>query len=1282
MNVTTQGVQGYEYQYKVTVLVGLLTLTGSSELFVEAMGSEDIKVTITANGQSKIVEVQVKKTTTAVDVVTLGKWLCHFQEKTATENLLSRIAATINTALIITTARCLDSASMFVKKNPDFSAHTSLSLDSAWVNSFADALEKNEYTKNTKLQQDRDQFCKALAKDVKSSTTIADALKRVIVWEELSPGDLEHSIEVLLNKQYKIPQSLVAETARLLEAAVRNGRDDKSNILPEFVRILGEKKGEGPLIDTGYRVRKEETVLIAELQKKGTLLLSGQSLCGKSELAKKIAEHFFQAGAAYRVFDEVSDVFSFFNLNAGEDKICILEDPWGHIAPKQNSLEITRKLELLIRNKRPGHRLIITSREEILKTVSERDQVLSSKETSWNNLTITSEDEIKSLWKEYALDQHLSAATTERLNKLISLSSKTALLQIGELQHLLRYDQQIEQYTDEELLHIARQDSVAIASDLSARNADAADLLAILSQLGDTIVAVSKTDLGFVLSDDTEAYSILPDGFFSTGGGSQPAAFPSYKQQYTLLPVWQKALEFLEDRGFIIVRDDKIRFTHPNYYEAGRRILTTGSASRQDRLLGHFRRSLSCLNPSAALHAAKQLQFLSSQLPANQPGIFDLVFLASDSIFPSVRDKGLEVLAGAVSVLPEDKKHEAETKLNSNDIPSSHIIWHERIAYISLTSDFWARDLFYSLSEDECREIAKKFEQDESVSALQAWNFVRTISAEKSPLSAKAANSLMQYDEALIRKKTVKLIVRGMIPDPDLGLLGLCFSDPHPSVVFAAVETILLNWKDWNPSVKPALRDLLIASQKNLAIAIRSNRFLVKFQGDEEYHNPRWEKYDDTQKQELWNLWAELYVEMMRNLPTDLFFDAVGFGETIRVACGYMNQTNGLSVFECWYQRIDQKIKEGHILDEFELCIADELIDFTKSNTGARLALMEQLLAYPDTSFLISTLKWSISHWDNLTDKEKSITIDLLQSGRVDLRWIKAIAICRHKNPPPEIQQVVFGDERFFELTPSEFISKAPQQVLEDALRMYFGHPQPLYWLATQGNNADFWQAIVSQILTDFTEPYFSMCLRELSSKGLNGFGRPWQDGMKLWEHVCQHYPDKKKITERIIYDTSRINCAIDPAKKMYDLLINALRRAGKEDELADTVAENIELLQQTGHGAKDLLEILEPEFFQKAFLTLEPDAQLYIGATTLKEDPTTLATFQSLLKTVTKAGLSFRFVLTGPIIKKMVSSLPVPASIVEDIDKIPNRVDLIGKEQHKLIQSKDEYKLDNWNGI
>ena len=49
MSVDISGLKGYEYQYNVTVLVGLLELKEENKLYVEKVGSEDATISSCLN---------------------------------------------------------------------------------------------------------------------------------------------------------------------------------------------------------------------------------------------------------------------------------------------------------------------------------------------------------------------------------------------------------------------------------------------------------------------------------------------------------------------------------------------------------------------------------------------------------------------------------------------------------------------------------------------------------------------------------------------------------------------------------------------------------------------------------------------------------------------------------------------------------------------------------------------------------------------------------------------------------------------------------------------------------------------------------------------------------------------------------------------------------------------------------------------------------------------------------------------------------------------------------
>jgi hypothetical protein len=1047
---------------------------------------------------------------------------------------------------------------------------------------------------------------------------------------------------------------------------------------------LAARKGDGPIFDADYKQRGEESDLIAKLEAEGVLLLTGRTQCGKSEIAKKVADHFYEKGFSYRVVSDMDAVENFFNLNAIEDKVCILEDPWGHIDPPANSLDTLRKLEFLVRNRRINHKLIVTTRMEILNKLN-RDSINLNKVEGkeWIDITLTDKMVLSEFWRQFAEDRKLDNSVILNINDELQRSLGPSILQIGELQHLARYDNDLTELNVEQLLHIARQTTGEVAHDILTKNPDAADLLAIIGCASDTTNSIQFRHLGFILSSDDTEYSILKDTFFSTGGPGEPDPFPSYKQSSSLPANWQHQLEYLESRGLLIVRNEQVWVSHPNYFEAAKTLFVANSSLRQQRILKYFRKAIVCLAPQNALRAIKHLPFLLDHVSEQHTEeILDLAFLGLRSIFPSVADQSLIFVVSYISTLSPDRRKELEHLLDSSDTSSSHIFWQENTPFISAHSSGFFRDRFFKLPEREFVTIRQKFEADQVVTSLEAWNFIRTIvNTSSGSFTQKEANYLMRYDELFIRKKVVEIIMLDAVPDPNEELLKLVSSDHHPSVVFTVIRTILINWKSWQPTTKPVLKKLVLSSLQVEAVAIRSHQFLTTFEKEHTSESVPWEAFNEDEKKELWNLWADLYVAFISLLPAGLFLDSTGFGETIDTGFKYLEQANGLAVLNAWYNRIDYKLSRGLLLDEYELAIADVLLNFTGTNASVRATLFRKLLAYHDTGFIISSLKWTVNRWNALNTDEKNLVAALLQQQRQDNRWLRAIVLTRDKKPPRELQVEIFADPNFFDNAPQEFVEKINPQLLEDCLKLYFGHPQPLWWFATQYNNIEFWQPVVNYILTNIIEPFFSICLRELTSWGLNGFSGAWIDGLSVWKEVCEKSADLTMLADRLNYDTSRITCVIDTAKNMYDVLIFAFRKRAQEDLLIKILIDNIEMLQQTGSGAEDIVEIIDSEIFNNVYTQLKPDIDLYTSAKRLKSGSSERQAFINKLNEIRRENTSIRFALTQKVIEKILSDLSLLKSFQDEVALIPNNITEKGKQMADVWQKKDEYKLPNWIG-
>lgn len=1284
MNVSKEGVKGYEYQYKATVLIALLYVDFTdSELYVEIKGGEDALLQIRDSEAEHAVEIQVKRERKQLTIDTFIKWLTHFQERSHDNNLLSRISSENDRiALFITNSRSSDDLVVFLKRLGQIEFNHEIEIDkSKIVRSLKDVK-----LGTTRLFKKREEFCQKQSKEFENDDSFKSVFSRIFIWEEISDEKIDHEILSILNVKHRIAISNALKVYLVLLELVKEGRDRSINILPSFLSTLQKNRIGRPMLDEDYQARKIEPYLGKKLENESVVLLTGISLCGKTEIAKKLASELFNRGYNYLLTSELEEVERFFSTSISDTKVAILEDPFGHSKPHEGHYEKVRKLESIIKNIQSHHRLLVTSRSEILLEVyGETDVdkcVILNHE--WNNVTLLDSDELIEYWSFLVKKRAIPEKVFENIQSNLNESKGTHLLQLGQLSYLANQDhEKLLKENLEGLDLIARHNSKEILFSIKEKSEYFAEVLFVLSICSDTIQHIEYNDLAYILSQDEERPSISSSIVTIFSYDNEDPPLPDYPQDYNLSTEAIQSLEYLQDRGLIDINDENIRFSHPNYLQSGKQLYLTSKSTKRIRLLEYLERVISCLNFNNAYIGASSFHFLFQKAEeVEKEKIIRYTFQGLNSIFPSVQDRSLIFLVDLIDVLSDEQTRTLLNAIQSGGASGWSICWHKNeIPFIS--RDGGSSPLrYFSINDDVIQKVESLIEKGKLPSAYQTWLYLEKLRAVEPNIKGDDFIILLQHNESFIRNKVAFASIQ-YTKSPSENLLQKIFEDEHPSVIFSGIRAILNTWNRHSLDLKKRLLLFITEALTKRGVAIRTFNLMSTFSIDYSSEAILWRDLNEDEKRNLWLVWGDLYPLVMKDLPIGLKVNTARFAASMDEAFKFLDIPTGMQVLESWLARIDYQIQNDIILDEFELCIGDLLMKLTQDNHDIRKNIFSRLINYQDTSFILSNLKWIVEYWDQLDISEKTQIVSLLESDREDLRWIKAVLLNAYSPPPKEITQAILAVDDLDKDNARRLLPKFPDQLLGDCLNVYCGFPQPLWWLAVHHHNKEFWGTIIRIVLEDENNIGFDTCLHEFVSHGVNGFGEEWNDWMEIWKNLCLNTKKREVLVESLIYNVADSSCDEKTTHSLWTILIESYSKINKEDEMISHIVGNIELLQQTG-DKEDIYEFFSQEFLDKIIGQVYPDNTILNFLRTCELvsdlDDEKIELMKILMELI--HGNHIRFFLTFDYIKYLNEKKAMPEEIMDELLRIPNKIDQIGqsmlKEKHKLF----EYKLDNWIGI
>lgn len=1267
MSVATEGVKGYEYQYKVTVLFALLHCNDfKSQLYVEKRGSEDITF---LDENKNYLEIQIKREKNIISFPKVIEWLSHFQERSSTNNLLLRVKNKKSKCLFITRSRCNDEVLIFLKQFPLVDSNKN-NITKEVISKFKNELKAVKF-KDTQLDTKRKSFCNDIS-DKLNKSDIEILINNTLIWEQIEEENIDNEVLKCLNKKFSIPQSLTENLYLKLLEIVKQGRDLKEDIIPVFKNLILKLKTNKYFLSENNIIRKEETQAIDILKKTNLLLLTGISQCGKTELAKKVANELIDQGyASIPISTDFLQVENFFNQNKIEDKILIFEDPFGHIKPKKESHDIKNKIINLVKNLPLNHKIIVTSRIEILEEAFDSYNIFE------NALDLTEDDNklILNFWEKFSNAQNVNSEIKNIVGEYI-LAETEHKIQVGQLDYLSRYDlNKLKGKSISELISIARHNSTDIAKDVLKENSKESKILAVMSICCSNSIGINVEDLKYILSEDQNKYSVLKESKVFQLKKSK-SNFPEYLESNKLKKGFKKSISYFEERGFIKLENNKYFFSHPNYFEAGKKLFFRKSSQEQKENIRYLKKAIVCISPVTALIACKLLTWIYRTIDSNFKGdIKDLMFLSNKSIFPAVEDYSSINLINIIEDIDnEDQKDKIISIVNRGDSDSSSIKWfNNEIPFLSKRDDD-LRNLFNgNITQSEIEEIEYKILNNHHVSLFDIWRYInyhKIVSLGKvyTKFDHNIINSLLTYEEVFIRKQVAKHFFLSKINEDEIYLIKKIFNDDHATVSFYGIWGSFLSWNNQSSEVK----DIIFKDLKKLfhrqEIAIRANDLMTTFSIDYSGECIDWEFFSKEEKVELWNVWAQIFPIFSRSLPPNIFLNYGRYGVTMETSMKYLTLNNGIKVFETWLDRIELRIQANIYMSDYEMAISDELIKFTKSNFKSRKKLLERILVNTNSIFSLYNLKLTVALWSYLDTSEKNLVISLIDSKRIDLSWIKATLLAQYK-VPREIEVKIVGDINLYSLKPVKALEILPKQLIQDCLKIIYAQPYELEYLRPS-DLSDFWRKIINHIMFFEVNPYFDLCIKNFI--GHNIWGNR-SDNFLLWRKICVNSKDINYLTYIVIYNISKSSIYVNGTIEMVKSLIYAYKKRNQYDVFLKIIAEEIEVMQ-LNYDKSEIFEYLGKDLiFNDLYKMLHPDLMVKMMLE---------KTGIGLLSEIVGDLKGFRFFVSYLAIEMLVNkSDKIDEETKKRLLSIPNNIKKVGKEKQKVLKSKyfKEQKLKNW---
>ncbi|MDB6029967.1 MAG: hypothetical protein JWM16_305, partial [Verrucomicrobiales bacterium] len=1018
----------------------------ASALRIEPRGGEDAALELSISGSELRIDLQAKSSCKDVALEDLALWYCHFGDRQATSNLLSTVLRDDQRLIVfVVGGRCRDDLREFLVEPGTFRAHEHVPLVKAQQDELAHLISEGS-TGRSALAKERQAFCRRQASAIRKDPSFQSALRRTLIWEQLSKAALIQRLRDTLVDSFSVPKSRSDLIALHLVEKARIARDQHADLLPALRVVLNESSGSrifrGINVSRGFEHSLEEV-----LRRNRVLLLSGQTQCGKSHYARFIAQVIQNDGGTIESSSDVNEAARFLSSVGSDVRLFLLEDPFGHLSVAAEGATYVSKIRDLINKLGPNRFLIVTSRADILAALPSAKRLGANE---WIDLTVDDPVFLGTLWEK--VSGSITAVVKASIAENIQKQPRSEILQPGHLVHLSALEN-ISTPDFNKLCRLARFNSQDLATEWMERGGRSMRLHAALALVGSTTRVASLRTLRFMLSCEPAEPGVRIREIFEARRlgveAGPPPPFPAWPKVHPFTDDDCGELAMLERRHQLVFTQEHFRFSHPDYREASVFVLLSYPLSGISEPISLLRKAFASLDCDAAKSAVMMARELFREFTcvACQMQVVECVLLAANSIFPAVKDRALATLALWMDHLPKDTQEKVLELLKRAAYRDDEVLWNGNTPWFnpsptySMKYVFGFQELILPSRVEHLLERILQGDAGEPLSTHDAWALATSLRKSERLVAPKIVAALFAFDEAFIRADTAFWALSNMQTYVH-ELVDLAFSDEYPGVVFQGVLGCFKAWMRFSVEIQGMILPRICNTFHNVAHVTFANRFIIDFADSRSHDEVDWNGLSFEEKAACWSLWAQIFPHFLATVSKHrIWIDQGHLWTTARKSLEYVSLESGLSIARAWLLWIEGKLLYS-LPDTYGFAVAEYLIDVTAAAPHARTHLSNYLLQHANTSFLLRTICDFIARWEKLTMDEREMLAQMLSSKRNDQRWIRAVILTR-SDVPEELVALILPDHCLSEGSLKDLVWKMPSELLADCLAVWCGaHPR------------------------------------------------------------------------------------------------------------------------------------------------------------------------------------------------------------------------------------------------